>query len=105
MSATFNVVDTVHSAFTVSDLGRTLAMFRDFLGCEVVAEDAGGADVVETLTGIEDARCKLGFVRDQVSRLPVARVNSAQDLLLHALPRLCRLHVHMAPCSASMVLT
>ena len=63
MSATFNVVDTVHSAFTVSDLGRTLAMFRDFLGCEVVAEDAGGADVVETLTGIEDARCKLGFVR------------------------------------------
>ena len=63
MSAAFSVVDTVHSAFTVSDLEQTLARFRDFLGCEVVVQDRGAPEVVETLTGIADARCKLGFVR------------------------------------------
>lgn len=63
MSANFNVVDTVHSAFTVSDLERTLTMFRDFLDCEVVVQDAGRPEIVETLTGIKNAACKLGFVR------------------------------------------
>ncbi len=63
MTTNFRVVDTVHSAFTISDLERTLSLFRDFLGCEVVVRDAGTPEIVETLTGIKDAPCKLGFVR------------------------------------------
>ncbi len=59
----FRVTDTVHSAFTVADLDRTLGLFRDFLGCEVLVRDQGTPDVVETLTGIRGAPCKLGFVR------------------------------------------
>ena len=62
MTVDFKVVDTVHSAFTVSDLERTLTMFRD-IGCEVAAQDAGAPEIVKTLTGIDNAPCKLGFVR------------------------------------------
>ncbi|MSP51499.1 MAG: bleomycin resistance protein [Alphaproteobacteria bacterium] len=59
----FRVVDTVHSAFTVADLNKTLVLFRDFLGCEVLVQDHGAPEIVETLTGIKGAPCKLGFVR------------------------------------------
>ena len=58
----FRVTDVVHSAFTVANLDQTLALFRDYLGCEVVAQDRGTSSVVETLTGTA-APCKLGFVR------------------------------------------
>lgn len=60
--AGFNVLGTVHSAFAVSDLERTIRMFDEFLGFEIVVRDEGQPDLVETLTGIR-AHVNLGFVR------------------------------------------
>ena len=60
--ADFKVLGTVHTAFAVSDLQRTIRLFRDFLGFELVAEDVGEPELVETLTGVR-ADVNLGFIR------------------------------------------
>ena len=58
----FSVLRTIHSAFAVSDIERTLRLFHDFLGFEIVARDMGDPNLVESLTGI-NSKVKLAFIR------------------------------------------
>jgi catechol 2,3-dioxygenase-like lactoylglutathione lyase family enzyme len=50
--ADYKVLGTDHTAYTVSDLDRSVKMFCDVLGFQVVSDDTADADLVETLNGI-----------------------------------------------------
>ncbi len=43
----FNVLATNHTSFTVSDLDRTVAFFRDALGFEVTSKAPRDPDAIE----------------------------------------------------------
>ena len=59
----FKVLGTNHTSFTVSDLGRTTAFFRDCLGFEVTNQAPRSKELIETMTGIDGAGVIIGYVR------------------------------------------
>jgi catechol 2,3-dioxygenase-like lactoylglutathione lyase family enzyme len=48
----YNVLGTDHTAYTVSDMDRSVKIFCDILGFQVVSDDRADADLVETINGI-----------------------------------------------------
>jgi catechol 2,3-dioxygenase-like lactoylglutathione lyase family enzyme len=50
--ADYKVLGTDHTAYTVSDMDRSVKMFCDVFGFKVVSDDRADADLVETLNGI-----------------------------------------------------
>jgi len=59
---TFNVLKTLHTSYTVTDLDKTVAFFRDCFGFDVrVGADQGGS-YMEDITGCEDAKMKCMIV-------------------------------------------
>ncbi len=62
--ANFKVVGTDHTAFTVSDIERTIKVFTDLLGYEVLSNEiVDDCDAIQTLTGVEDAAVKMAYLR------------------------------------------
>lgn len=59
----FKVLATNHTSFTVSDLDRTIAFFRDALGFEVTSKAPRNPDVVSRITGIPGTDMMIAFVR------------------------------------------
>lgn len=59
----YRVNTTFHTGFTVSDLDRSVAFFRDVLGFEVTGEDQADAAFMARLTGIEGATARLAFLK------------------------------------------
>jgi len=59
----FNVTETIHTSWTVSDVDDAVARFCGCFGFEVVARVDGPADVNEALTGVEDAPLKIAQLR------------------------------------------
>jgi predicted enzyme related to lactoylglutathione lyase len=51
--AAFKVLATNHTSFTVSDLDRTIAFFRDAMGFEVTSKAPRDPAVVSKIIGIE----------------------------------------------------
>ena len=49
----YRVLGTDHTAFTVSDLTRSVRLFTDVLGFEVVRDARADEELVEQLTGIK----------------------------------------------------
>ena len=61
--ADFKVLATNHTSFTVSDLDRTLAFFRDALGFEVTSKAPRDPAVLAQITGIEGTQMLIAYVR------------------------------------------
>jgi len=59
----FKVLATNHTSFTVSDLDRSIAFFRDALGFEVTSKAPRNPDVVSRITGIPGTEMLIAFVR------------------------------------------
>ncbi len=52
-----------HTSFTVSDMERSLAFYRDLLGLEVVADQGGKGGYLATVTGFPDVDMRVVFLR------------------------------------------
>ncbi len=65
----FKVLSTNHTSFTVSDLDRSLAFFRDALGFEVTSKAPRGRELAERITGVEGADIVVAYVQGPGHRL------------------------------------
>lgn len=61
--ADFKVLATNHTSFTVSDLDRTVAFFRDALGFEVTSKAPRDPAIVSKVTGIAGTEMMIAYVR------------------------------------------
>lgn len=59
----FKVLRTNHTSFTVSDLDRTVAFFRDALGFEVTSKAPRDRTAIETVTGVAGGDVMIAYVR------------------------------------------
>ena len=59
----FNVTETIHTSWTVADVDKAVARYRDCFGFGVVAEIDGPADVNETLTGVKNSPLRIAHLR------------------------------------------
>ena len=59
----FRILGTNHTSFTVSNLDRTIAFFRDCLGFEVTSKAPREAPLTERVTGIPGADIVVAYVR------------------------------------------
>ena len=64
-----------HSNFTVSDMERSLAFYRDLLGIKVVAQQVGTAPYLSTITGFSGVQLKVA--RDYDAASPRHRLREA----------------------------
>ena len=59
----FRVLGTNHTSFTVSNLDRTIAFFRDCLGFELVSKAPRDPALVSRITGVDGADMMIAFVK------------------------------------------
>ena len=59
----FRVLGTNHTSFTVSNLDRTLAFFRECLGFELVSKAPRDPALVSRITGVEGADTMIAFLK------------------------------------------
>ena len=59
----FKIIATNHTSFTVSDLDRSLAFFRDALGFEVTSKGPRSPSLIQAITGVEGAEVLIAYVR------------------------------------------
>jgi catechol 2,3-dioxygenase-like lactoylglutathione lyase family enzyme len=52
-----------HTGFTVSDLDRSVAFYRDLLGCEVIAEQEKQGGYLAAIVGYPDAHVRMAHLR------------------------------------------
>lgn len=52
-----------HTGYTVSDLDRSLAFYRDLLGCEVVARQEKRGGYLAEIVGYPDAHVRMAHLR------------------------------------------
>ncbi len=52
-----------HTGFTVSDIERSIAFYRDVLGLTLVRQQEGSAEYLSTVTGFKGARLKLALLK------------------------------------------
>lgn len=60
---TFRVMGTNHTSFTVSSLDRTIALFRDGLGFDLVSRAPRDPGLVSRITGVAGAEVEIAFLR------------------------------------------
>lgn len=60
--ADFKVLATNHTSFTVSDLDRTIAFFRDAMGFEVTSKAPRDPAIVSKVTGIKGTDMLIAYV-------------------------------------------
>ena len=59
----FTVLSTNHTSFTVSDLDRSIAFFRDALGFEVTSRAPRDPAAIRHITGVEGADIEVAYIR------------------------------------------
>jgi catechol 2,3-dioxygenase-like lactoylglutathione lyase family enzyme len=59
----FRVLGTNHTSFTVSNLDRTLAFFRECLGFELVSKAPRDPALTSHITGVEGADLMIAFLK------------------------------------------
>jgi catechol 2,3-dioxygenase-like lactoylglutathione lyase family enzyme len=52
-----------HTGYTVSDLDRSVAFYRDLLGCEVLAEQEKRGGYLAAIVGYPDAHVRMAHLR------------------------------------------
>jgi catechol 2,3-dioxygenase-like lactoylglutathione lyase family enzyme len=87
--ASFKVLATNHTSFTVSDLDRSVAFFRDALGFEVTSKAPRNPDIVSRVTGIPGTEMLIAYVRGPGHSL---------ELIQYLGPREGRGRVRALPC-------
>jgi catechol 2,3-dioxygenase-like lactoylglutathione lyase family enzyme len=85
----FTVLATNHTSFTVSDLDRSVAFFRDALGFEVTSKAPRNPDIVSRVTGIPGTEMLIAYVRGPGHSL---------ELIQYLGPREGRGRVRSLPC-------
>ena len=60
-------MSTHHTGFTVADLERSLAFYRDLLGFEVVLEQEKQGGYLAAIVGYPDAHVRMAHVRAPAS--------------------------------------
>jgi catechol 2,3-dioxygenase-like lactoylglutathione lyase family enzyme len=59
----FEILSTNHTSFTVSDLERSLAFFRDGLGFTVTSKAPRDPATIERIVGVKGADIEVAYVR------------------------------------------
>ena len=59
----FRVLGTNHTSFTVSDLERSLGLYRDCLGFEVISKAPRDPALVSRITGVAGAEMMIAFLK------------------------------------------
>lgn len=59
----FTILGTNHTSFTVTDLDRTIAFFRDALGFEVTSKAPRDKKAIQSITGVAGGDVMIAFVR------------------------------------------
>jgi len=75
----FRVLATNHTSFTVSDLDRALAFFRDALGFEVTSKAPRSRRVIEAITGVQGADVMIGYVKGPGHTLELIEYRGPED--------------------------
>jgi catechol 2,3-dioxygenase-like lactoylglutathione lyase family enzyme len=75
----FKVLATNHTSFTVSDLDRSVAFFRDALGFEVTSRAPRDPKLIQSITGIEGADLEIAYVRGPGHSLELIEYQAPSD--------------------------
>ena len=75
----FKVLATNHTSFTVSDLDRSLAFFRDAMGFEVTSKAPRNKAAIEGITGVRDADVVIAYVRGPGHSIELIQYLSPDD--------------------------
>ena len=75
----FNILGTNHTSFTVSNLDRTVAFFRDALGFEVTSKAPRNSALIERITGVDGANVMIAYVRGSGHSLELIEYSGPND--------------------------
>ena len=75
----FNVLATNHTSFTVSNLDRTVAFFRDALGFDVTSKAPRDSALIERITGVKGANVMIAYVRGSGHSLELIEYSGPND--------------------------
>ena len=75
----FKVLATNHTSFTVSDLERSLAFYRDGLGFEVTSIAPRDPALIQAITGVEGAALNIAYVRGPGHSLELIQYDTPAD--------------------------
>lgn len=85
---TVQVKGTNHTSFTVKSLDRTLALFVDGLGFELLSRAPRDRTAIERITGVAGGDVTIAFVQGPAHRVELIEYR-APDGRGHAVPRPC----------------
>lgn len=75
----FKILRTNHTSFTVSDLDRSIAFFRDCLGFEVTSKAPRDPALIQQITGIDGADLLIAYVRGPDHSIELIQYNGPAD--------------------------
>lgn len=75
----FKVLSTNHTSFTVSDLDRSVAFFRDVLGFKVTSKAPRAVAFAEKVTGVPGAELMVAYVQGPGHRLELIQYLAPED--------------------------
>jgi len=75
----FRILSTNHTSFTVSDLDRTVAFFRDGLGFELTSRSPRSQAVMEGITGLAGASATIAFLQGPGHRIELVQYHGPDD--------------------------
>ena len=77
--SSFKVLATNHTSFTVSDMDRSIAFFRDGLGFEVTSRAPRDPALIQAITGVDGAELEIAFVRGPGHSLELIEYQKPDD--------------------------
>ena len=82
------ITGTNHTSFTVADLGRAIALFRDGLGFVLTSRAGRDSASIQAITGVDGAEVEIAYL---------SRPDHTVELIQYSAPA-DRLTVHARPC-------
>jgi catechol 2,3-dioxygenase-like lactoylglutathione lyase family enzyme len=77
--ARFAVLSTVHTSFTVSDLGRSVAFWQSVMGYALTRRSRSSGEMVSGLTGVREADVELAVLEGAGHVLELIQYNMPAD--------------------------
>jgi catechol 2,3-dioxygenase-like lactoylglutathione lyase family enzyme len=75
----FEILSTNHTSFTVSNLERTLAFFRDGLGFQVTSKAPRDPKTIEHIVGVRGADVEIAYVRGPGHSIELIEYKAPRD--------------------------
>ncbi|CAN5498091.1 hypothetical protein BH10PSE7_BH10PSE7_44550 [soil metagenome] len=92
-----------HTSWTVADLDRSVAFYRDLLGFEVTGQRERQGEAIETVVGFPDADLRIAFLK--IPGAPLGPSNHHLELIEYRHPKGTKLTVRTCdPGSAHLAL-